>query len=238
LKFNAGQTNAGFLLGTSEPGLQRAMEHLIEDRMTVYDVGANVGFLTVIAARLVGPSGRVFSFEPLPSNADKITHNLKLNGFEQVSVRQVALGAQNGEAAFLVSAEPTWGKLASLGVEVSQQIDEITVPVHRLDTIMREEDLPAPDLIKIDVEGAEVDVLSGAGELLRGARPLLMIELHGTNQGVSAALRSLNYHSVVLGSPLPIVDAPWDAYVIASPMEKTQLVSAVNALAKSSIELR
>jgi FkbM family methyltransferase len=238
LRFNIGQTDAGFLLGTSEPGVQRAMGHLISGGMTVYDIGANVGFLTVIAARLVGVTGRVISFEPLPSNVRQIVHNLQLNGFSQVLVRQEALGAENGNATFLVSAEPTWGKLASLGTGVGSQIGEMKVLVRKLDSAFEDDQLPAPDVIKIDVEGAEIDVLEGARELLCRERPLLMIELHGTNQGVADALKSLQYHSVVLGSSASIVNSPWDAYVIAVPLEKESLVVAVNQINSRSTDLR
>ena len=142
-----------------------------------------------------------------------------LNGYAHVMIKQMALGATDGEASFLVSAEPTWGKLASIGSTVSKQVGEMAISVRRLDSLLAEDGLSAPDLIKIDVEGAEVDVLSGSNESLRRARPILIIELHGTNIGVSAIFKALDYHAVVLGSSAAMVDSPWDAYVIAAPME-------------------
>ena len=237
LRFNAGQTNAGFLLGTAEPGVQLAMQSLMEPGMIVYDIGANTGFLSVIAARLVGPSGCVICFEPLPSNAQQIKHNMQLNNFAHFTIRCEALGVDDGEACFLVSAEPTWGKLASVGSSVAQQVGEIEVPVRRLDTVLAEGALPYPDLIKIDVEGAEVDVLAGSRQSLQRARPILLIELHGTNDGVSVSLQELAYYTVVIGSTAAIIDSSWDAYVVATPMERLDLVPIIDELAYF-VELR
>lgn len=230
LRFNPGGSNAGYLLGTSEPGVQAVLAALIKPQMTVYDVGANVGFLSLIASRLVGPNGCVVCFEPLPSNASQIEHNARLNGFMRISVRSEALGAMDGTANFLVSADPTLGKLAMLGSSVPKQAGEITVTVRQLGSLIEEANLPLPHLIKIDVEGAETDVLAGAANCLRKARPLLMIELHGTNAAVSAALKSMDYHAVVLGSRKAIVDSPWNAYVIAAPKEHMGFVQAVDDL--------
>ena len=225
LRFNPGHANAGYVLGTSEPAVQSALKACLRPGMIVYDVGANVGFHTVIAARLVGPSGCVVSFEPLASNARQVEYNARLNGLTHVIVRCEALGATNGEARFLVSAERTLGKLASSDSTVSGKIGEIMVPVWRLDDLLAQGGMPRPDLIKIDVEGAECDVLAGAAKTLRTSRPILMIELHGTNAAVAAALNALEYHPVVLGSADTIIDSPWDAYVIAAPKERSHETS-------------
>ena len=134
LRFNPGGANAGYLLGTSEPLMQEALQHLLRPGMCFYDVGANVGFFTVLAAKLVGPTGHVLAVEPLASNALQIEHNAGLNAFTHVLIRQAALGFQDGEAAFRVSAESTWGKLADKG-SVNQETAVIQVSVRRLDTL-------------------------------------------------------------------------------------------------------
>ncbi len=238
LRFNTGRTNAGFLLGTSEPGVQEALKSLLSSGMTVFDVGANVGFLSVIAARLVGMEGRVICFEPLPSNVEWIEHNKRLNNFGQLTVKRMALGAMNGNADFIVSSEPTWGKLASIGPSVANKVDKIAVPIQRLDDITADDSLPQPDLIKIDVEGAETDVLLGAVETLRRKRPLLLIELHGTNVAVSEILMSFDYRAVVIGSDTTLEEASWDAYIIAAPMEQVSVVRLVKDLSSSIGSLR
>lgn len=230
LRFNAGNSNAGFILGTSEPGVQHAMGQLIKSGMTVYDVGANIGFLSVIAARLVGSGGRVICFEPLPDNVLQIRHNAQLNDFTHIDVRQEALGAEDSEAQFLVSSESTWGKLAGLGSVPANQIGEITVKVKTLDSVLASEGLPIPDLMKIDIEGAEAAMLAGTSETIRRTRPILMIELHGTNTEVSTILDGFGYRAVVIGSHASINESPWDAYAIAAPSERTDLVQIMTEL--------
>jgi FkbM family methyltransferase len=224
LGFNAGRSNAGFLLGTSEPGVQAALAMFVRPGQTFYDVGANVGFHTVIAARLVGPAGRVVAFEPLPTNAQQIEHNVRLNGFGHVAVRAEALGRSDGEEIFLVSSEATWGKLASTGRDVAKKVGEVRVSVRCLDSLAAQEGLPPPAVMKIDVEGAEVEVLIGATAVLRRNRPVLMIELHGTNAAVAGVLKDLDYASYVLGSPAVVAESPWDAYVVAVPTESEELM--------------
>ena len=115
LRFNAGRSNAGYILGTTERDAQLALRTLITPGMVVYDAGANVGFLSLIAARLTGSTGTVVCFEPLPANVAMLRHNVELNAFAHVIMRREALGAQNGTARFLVSDTPTWGRLAATG---------------------------------------------------------------------------------------------------------------------------
>jgi len=238
LRFNPGRTNAGFLLGTSEPGVQAALVSLLRPGMTFYDVGANVGFLTVIGARLVGPTGRVVSIEPLPGNVQRLQHNVLLNQFKHVTVKELAIGAENTTERFFTSEEPTWGTLASSGRPPSKPTGEIEVQVRTLDSLLHDEMLPCPELIKIDVEGGENSVLLGARETLIRSRPILMIELHGTNSAVAESLRSLGYHSVVLGSSEQVTDASWDAYVVAVHNESLEAADCINRLASSVVERR
>jgi FkbM family methyltransferase len=221
LRFNAGGRNAGYLLGTSEPLMQEALKRILHPGMCVYDVGANVGFVTILAAQLVGPNGRVVAFEPLAANARQIGHNAELNRFTHVLVRQEALGNQDGQAPFRVSAESGWGKLAHLG-SVRQETAIIEVPIRKLDDITAGGGLPRPDLLKIDVEGAEVDVLGGSVETLRTARPFLLVELHGTNGKIAALLSGLEYQVGVLGSNASMQESPWYAQVFAWPSERPE----------------
>lgn len=225
IRFNTGGANAGYLLGTSELIVQRAMAGLVHRGMTIFDIGANVGFYSVIAARLTGSSGRVVCFEPLPENAERIEYNARLNGFHWIDVRQEAVGETDGRSTFLVSAESTWGSLQVGGATVNQQVGEITVRVRSLDNL-NDNGLPKPNLIKVDIEGGEGGVLLGARKMLRETRPILMIELHGTNSVIATELSSLGYRGFVLGCDCAIEEASWDAFVIAAPGDRPELVEA------------
>src|SRR5712691_602322 len=85
LRFNAGPSNIGFILGNADPDVQNALQTLVHPGDVIYDVGANVGFFTVIAARLTGPSGRVVAFEPIDENRHVLEANARSNGFSQVT---------------------------------------------------------------------------------------------------------------------------------------------------------
>jgi FkbM family methyltransferase len=218
LLFNTGSGHAGYVLGTSEPDTQEVFQRHLKPGMTAFDVGANVGFFSIIAARLVGRTGRVISFEPLPQNVRQIQYNARLNKFDHVTVRAEALGRDDGEATFQVSAVSSWGRLAGAGT-VAEQIATMTVPVRRLDSAVQVGGLPPPQFMKIDVEGAEADVLRGAEQTLRTFRPVMMIELHGTNAVVSQVLEALNYEARVVGSDALVTEASWDAKVLCLPRE-------------------
>lgn len=233
LRFNCGNGSVSFVFGSHELELQQTFERLVRPGMTFYDVGANVGFYSVLVGRLVGLSGRVVAFEPLPDNACWIEHNAALNGFAHVESRREALADENGEGRFFISADTQLGKLASAGAPPSHVAGEVRVRLRRLDSVVAEGTISPPNLIKIDVEGGEVGVLSGARQTLRRFRPMLIIDLHGTNASVAAILKELEYRPIVLGRACGIVDAASDACVIAMPAEldglepvRQELVSA------------
>lgn len=222
LLFNPGSSVVSYLLGTAEVPLQRMLQLWLSPGMTVYDAGANVGFLTVIAANLVGDKGNVYAFEPVPDLADEAEHNAGLNQFRHVTVFRSALSHQDGEAIFQLSDDVTQGTLlAHAGRSNTRQV---TVKTERLDTLIERERLSLPDLIKIDVEGAEGDLLDGAIKVLREVRPMLLIELHATNNAIAERLEALNYVSRVLGSDNSILNAPAHASVAAVPRERASLL--------------
>ena len=233
LLFNAGESrNLGYLLGTYEPEVQKLYSALVKPGMVVYDVGANVGFLSMLGAWLAGPTGHVFCFEPLPSNADAIRHNIQLNAFENVTVIPFALGDKQQTVEFLVSADVGWGKVAGLpGNEPQEIVNRIQVRADTLDNVVAEANLRPPDIIKIDIEGAEVGMIEGAKQTLLRSRPTLFIELHGTNREVDRLLTGANYQSYVLGSNEPMISAPWYAFVVATLAEFTEKCKVAQGLA-------
>jgi FkbM family methyltransferase len=235
LRFNVSNSHSGFLLGSHEAEVQNALATVLKPGMTYYDAGANVGFFAVLASRLIGPSGRVVCFEPLPANAQQIEHNARLNGFSNVMVRTEALGGSNRTETFSLSAEPTWGSLASVGKAPDRASGQMQVAVRTLDSLCAPGALPYPDLMKIDVEGAEQELLEGARATLEVARPILIIELHQTNDAVADELDKLNYVYAVLGSPTPVREVAWDANIIAAPKERTDWIQLIPELARSPV---
>ena len=201
LRFNSGNENAGYVLGTYEPEVQALLQELVTPGMTVYDVGAHVGFVSILAAKLVGCGGRVVSFEPLAENARQLTHNVRINGFQNVSVREEAAGSAHGVALLQVAAVLGHCKLASVGA-VAGKTGELSVPVRSIDDLVSGGIIASPQFVKIDVEGAEDDVLAGMAGTIALQKPLLLIELHGTNVAIEKRLKSFNYQAVALGTGL------------------------------------
>lgn len=165
----------------------RFIRRQVREGMTVYDIGANRGQMALLFSRLVGPSGRVLSFEPVPELYRSLKRNLQLNALTNVEARQEALAEENGTRAFLFSQDfSTQGKLA--GVEPShagletQTLDVTTVA---LDSLI-ESGAPAPDFLKIDVEGGAALVFRGARRLLTDRAPPIYLELHGVEEQAGA----------------------------------------------------
>jgi FkbM family methyltransferase len=231
LRFNPGRSDSRFLLGTFELPVQHILGHYLRPGMVLYDVGANAGFFAIVGADLVGPAGQVHCFEPLPENADLIHHNARLNGFGQISIHPVALAQIDSTAVFRVSERPTFGALIGSSIGVDKQIATIDVPVRRLDSVFNERGLRGPNAIKVDIEGSEVDFLAGAENVIRRFRPLLIIELHGTNAAVSARLKTLAYDADVVGEG-SIEQAGWAAIAVATPREMPETRAAIARLSR------
>ncbi len=113
--------------------MQEALSQLLKPADVVFGIGANCGFLTLIAARLVGPTGRVIAFERLPDAAEQVRKNVAANRFAHVEIREVALSDENGEASFYTSRENAWEKLKKAGLAPGEQTLKITVRVQKLD---------------------------------------------------------------------------------------------------------
>jgi FkbM family methyltransferase len=137
------------------------------------DVGANIGFFTLLMARQVGPTGRVVAFEPAASTRARLTHNIKLNHLTDVEIHAEAVAEVDGQASFFTGAKDHSG-MASLRV-LEQNSPAATVRTCRLDDCIAE--TQRVGLIKIDVEGAEHAAVRGMERTLRHWHPDLIVEI-------------------------------------------------------------
>jgi FkbM family methyltransferase len=158
---------------------------------TVWDVGAHVGYHTLAFAARVGPSGFVIAFEPNPHNAARLRQNLEGNRdlAGRVRVETIALSDKDGSDRLFYTPIVDDGTSSGAALEVAltvenaqayRALDSIVVETSRADSLVGSGRVPAPSLIKIDVEGGEVGVLRGCDRLLAAARPLIAIEVHNT----------------------------------------------------------
>jgi FkbM family methyltransferase len=191
LSFNADGERPGFGLGTWEPQVQRALVELLAEGQVVYDIGAASGFYSLIAARRVIPDGKVVAFEPIPESAARLRGNVSLNGFENVTVIELALGDHLGRAVMVEGDERD--QAMTIAIPAASGLGGVEVPVATIDELVAGGTIPPPDVVKMDVEGAEVAVLRGAAKTLRENAPVLLIEVHGQWDELIPLLESHQY---------------------------------------------
>ena len=162
------------LYGAFESAETELLRRLARPGTTAVDAGANVGLFTVPLALAVGSEGRVLAFEPAPETVVRLHENLRRNGLGNVSVFEAALGGERGAATLLLADDSAYNSTATTPTAADSVVVE--VPVVRLDDVWAEAGRPEVSVLKIDVEGAELDVLEGAGELVRSSRPAVLVE--------------------------------------------------------------
>jgi FkbM family methyltransferase len=181
----AGAATHGCWIGTYERGAQRTFADRIQPGDVVYDIGANAGFFTLLASKLAGPSGAVYAFEPLPRNLELLKKHVQLNHAQNVHIVPLAVSDRAGRARFATSASAAMGGLSEHG--------GIEVETTTLDALRAT--MPPPAFIKMDIEGAEHDALSGARSLLHETGPAILLSMHGfvQQQRCTALLREEGY---------------------------------------------
>lgn len=166
----AGSSNHGCWLGSYEAPKQMRIIELVRPGMVCWDVGANVGFYTLLLAELVGPEGKVFAFEPVPRNVEFLRRHVEMNRYQNVRIIPCALGDIDAETGFDPGPNASMGHMADGG--------RLKVSCSRADSLLAAGEVEVPDLIKIDVEGAEADVLRGAFGAME-SRPMVFLATHG-----------------------------------------------------------
>lgn len=174
MRWVAHSSTHGCWLGTYEMDKQAAIRRLVQPGMTVFDIGANAGFYTMAFSRLVGDRGNVYAFEPYAENAANILTHIALNHTGNVTLIQAAVADHPGTVGFNVAQSNAMGAIAD--------DSRYLIPSVTLDHLVTNKIVPVPDLIKMDVEGAEGRVLAGAQALLQERKTIWLIALHGEGQ--------------------------------------------------------
>jgi len=171
---SAGQSSVSqriLATGATEPSFTKVIQRLVRPGTHVADVGANIGYFTCLMAQATGPGGGVVAFEPVERPREYLQHNVLQNEFDQVTVDKRALADWTGRGfltlpAYRLQREVTGGERVAFEVEVG-----------RLDDII-EQSAPQLDVIKVDIEGAELRALRGMRELLERWQPIVAVEVH------------------------------------------------------------
>jgi FkbM family methyltransferase len=169
--------------GRYEPEKVAALQRLLEPGMTFVDAGSNKGDFALIAARVMSDRGRVLAFEPAPENCRWIRASAELNGYRSIRLYELALYDTEGHGPLYLGEWSGWHSLDP----GDSPGDSIEVETRTLDSVLAETGDPAADVLKIDVEGAELQVLRGAKRTLADPRLVaVFVELHprhGVDQG-------------------------------------------------------
>jgi FkbM family methyltransferase len=166
-----------------EEGEMRLLHRLAKPGFNVFDIGANIGLYSVMLGKLVGPQGKIWSFEPFAPIASYLKENVKLNELENVSIFETAISDNVGTADFHVFPEGS-DVYNSLGasirnVEKLNAVRKIEISTTTLDNFAAAQGIQQIDLIKLDVEGAEQRVISGAEQLIsRSPNIKILMELY------------------------------------------------------------
>jgi FkbM family methyltransferase len=160
-----------------EVGKVRAIKALLRLGETFIDVGANKGDFTVLAASIVSAAGKVLSFEPEPTNCYWLRKSIRLNGYHNIALHEMALSDTDGEVNLYLGEKSGWHTL--LPGKPRRDRGVIHVARRALDTVLEETGQEKVDMIKIDVEGAELEVLRGAIRTLSSNKGIrLLLDIH------------------------------------------------------------
>lgn len=165
-----------------------------------FDIGANVGYYSILASKMVGAAGKVVAFEPVISNLTFLHRHVELNGAKNVRVLPFALSDKSAIASFSLGQNSAMGHLTN-GSGGGKSDDSVYVPTVALDEIAAKMNL-LPDVMKIDVEGAEMDVFRGAERVLREAKPTIFLSTHSPELR-AACLEFLRSRGYTVKSMLP-----------------------------------
>lgn len=178
-----------------------AFLRLIRNDSVVFDLGANSGWYSVLPG-LKYPNSKIYAFEPSPNNFKRLKLNVELNALKNVSIFQLAIGDSEKAIDFFDSPRDQLSYVSSAVLGFGQKFHDeswvkISVPQTTLDSFCKSEQISRLDIIKIDVEGYEVNVLKGALNVIKQYRPIIQIEsfLEGNNRAfLERFVESNNYH--------------------------------------------
>jgi FkbM family methyltransferase len=198
----------GYLLGTTEPHLQRIIRQYVAVGDTVYDIGANIGYVSLALAKSVGPSGQVIAFEPIPKNVQYFRESIEINGLTNVQLLEFAASDQRGEAVIRIAGNLSTASLVWHRHDPSAT--QLTISTVQIDQLVESGSLAYPKFVKIDVEGAEGSVLKGMQRTVAAAKPILFIECsEAGRQATWTLLRDLGYQcqSAITRKPIDSFEA-------------------------------
>jgi FkbM family methyltransferase len=196
--------------GCAEPLTCALMGKILKDGDTYVDVGAQFGLHTLVARHFVGANGKVIAVEPQPSNCHKLLTNWRLNGFENLTLYVGAIGDYDGSIALHLQSATDTSRLSLCLTPVNDQPQLFQVPINRLETILDQARPDAVRLLKIDIEGYELEAIGGIGRYVDLVEHIILEVLDsesGITEKSKELLQVLSDHGYVLRT---VEGKPWD----------------------------
>jgi FkbM family methyltransferase len=192
-KWIVGSSNLECALGVYEREKAELFAKVVGAGSTIYDIGAHVGFYTVLSSQLVGSKGRVVAFEPFADNMSYLQRHISMNLCENVTAFQIAVSDKNGVTGFLQGETSSMGRLSTSG--------GLFVQTSSIDALLAAGKIPPPNFMKIDIEGAELLALEGAKSTMLEHRPTIFLATHGPSIHVACCdlLKTLGYRIDPIG---------------------------------------
>ena len=170
-----------FIKGTYEPKNVQAIQNTVQENDIAYDVGAHVGYFSVLMGDIVGSGGRVIAFEPRGLNLGYLQRHVSVNNCDNIKIVSKALGDHSGHAKLETRTGSGTGYVSDTGDE--------DIEITSIDELVESGALPPPTFLKIDVEGGEMAVLRGARKVIESQRPRMILATHGDE--IDAECRAL-----------------------------------------------
>jgi FkbM family methyltransferase len=204
------RTGQGYLRGEAEIAVQRILVERLRPGAVFYDLGANIGLFSLLAARLVGAAGKVFSFEPDAEIAARLRRNVARNGVSNITIVEAGIWSASDNRFFVPadasSPDHGTGRFATGEGGVAGRFIRCVT----LDDFIQT--APPPDAIKCDIEGAEIEAVRGAEMLLKIHRPWITCEVHS-----EANAKALQDQLSAFGYSIELLDSN---HVLALPQAK------------------
>lgn len=218
------QMEKDYWLGTYENDLQVTIRELVKPGWVAYDVGANIGYISLLFSRVIGENGFVYAFEANPNNIERLRENLDLNRLtHRVKVIPAAVIDTSRRVTFLIGPSGAMGKVNGSAGRSGVHRRSIEVQGVALDDFIYLDGNHVPQVIKMDIEGGEILAFAGMSRLLEQARPLILLELHGQEAAQVAwdGLTRADYRISGMKRGFPpvhsVTDLDWKAYLVAMP---------------------
>ncbi|HCN04581.1 MAG TPA: hypothetical protein DIS79_03090 [Bacteroidetes bacterium] len=188
-----------YMFGAYELPTVKLIRNTFQGESSFLDIGAQMGYITLEAA-VANKRGHVFAFEPEPANFTRLIDNISINSINSIRTYNTALGATTGDLD-LYLAEANSGAHSAFQSNANVSEKKVRVPMRTLDSIVEQDSIKDISMIKLDVEGYELEVLRGATQVLRQHKPMLIVELNdeiqqaagSSSSGVKQLLGSFGY---------------------------------------------